>query len=115
MIKLLDAVISLLWRHLTVIITSMCTPTAVQAHRPCPAVSGSQPLVTPFSDVGLETRDFCVFLCLLVSVDRYSSPVWSPSTVTYINKLESVQRSLPKGFRDVCQCRDFRVHVCQLA
>ena len=38
---------------------------------PAPAVSRSQPLVTPFSDVGLETRGFCVLLCFLVSVDKY--------------------------------------------
>jgi len=36
------------------------------------------------------------FVVYVRPVLEYSSPVWSPSMVTYINKLESVQRSFTK-------------------
>jgi len=45
-------------------------------------------------DPQVLTKAFVVYV--LHPILEYSSPVWSPSAVTYINKLESVQRSFTK-------------------
>ena len=44
-------------------------------------------------DPQVLTKAFVVYVRPIL---EYSSPVWSPSAVTYINKLESVQRSFTK-------------------
>jgi len=44
-------------------------------------------------DPEVLTKAFVVYVRPIL---EYSSPVWSPSTVTWINKLESVQRSFTK-------------------
>jgi len=54
-------------------------------------------------DPEVLTKAFVVYLRPIL---EYSSPVWSPSAVTYINKLESVQRSFTT--RKLCYRKDDR-------
>ena len=46
-------------------------------------------------DPGILTRAFVTYVRPLI---EYCSPVWSPCSVTTINKLESVQRMFTKGY-----------------
>ena len=48
----------------------------------------------PSKDPSLFVKAFKVYICSLV---EYCSPVWSPSNIGLITKLESVQRSFAKG------------------